>query len=134
DRPPEARWPFALIVVPTCTLLSASMEFAQLYFPPRVTALNDIVAESLGGLVGTAAWLVAGQYLTVRLRRWWSALGAEGEMGPLLPLYLLLLGAISLLPLDLTLSPADLYRKYKEGRVQLVPFVGGVGDLFERLQ
>src|SRR5204863_9569934 len=79
-------------------------------------------------------WLVAGQRLTARLRRWWASLGGEQELGPALPLYLLYLTAVSALPLDMTLSPADLYHKYKEGRVQLVALVGGPDGLVARLQ
>src|SRR5437763_17074328 len=91
-------------------------------------ARSDVSAETLFGGVCTVLWLLAGQPLTLRLRRWWAAVGGQHELGPALPLYLLFLTAVSVLPLDLTLSPADLYHTYKEGRVVLVPFASVLAD------
>jgi glycopeptide antibiotics resistance protein len=41
---------------------------------------------------------------------------------------------IEVLPLDLTLSPADIYHKYREGRIQLIPFIAPPGDRFEWIE
>jgi VanZ family protein len=112
----------ALIVVPFCTLLSAAIEFSQLFFPPRVSSLNDVVAESLGGLMGTLTWLATGQRLTHWARGVWTGWGTRGMAARLLPGYLALLVLLNVLPLDLTISPVELYHKYREGRIVLVPF------------
>jgi VanZ family protein len=122
DRGRGAGWAAALVVPPACTALSAALEFTQLYFPPRVSQLNDIVAESVGGLVGTALWLAAGQSLTLRWRRLWADLGGRESAQTLLWVYLGFLVVVHAVPLDLTISPAELYHKYREGRVRLVPF------------
>jgi glycopeptide antibiotics resistance protein len=121
----------ALFVLPGCTLLSAAIEFTQLYFPPRVTSMNDIVAESLGGLLGTLLWLIGGQGITRWLRHCWTLLGSQGSLARLLPAYLVFLVLVHVMPLDLTLSPVELYHKYREGRILLIPFGTWQTDPFE---
>ncbi|MGH7221786.1 MAG: VanZ family protein, partial [Gemmataceae bacterium] len=117
-----------LPVMASCVMLSTLIEFTQLYFPPRVSSINDIAAESLGGALGALFWLLAGQRLTIIARRMWTAFGSRGTAGLLLPCYLALVVAIMALPFDFTISPAELWHKYKEGRVHLTPFVSaGVG-------
>jgi glycopeptide antibiotics resistance protein len=122
DRSRRAGWTTALLVLPACTVLSAAIEFTQLFFPPRVSALNDIVAESFGGLLGTAVWLTAGQRLTWCCRSLWADLGGRESAQSLLWAYLALLVLVQVVPLDLTISPGELYQKYKQGRVRLIPF------------
>ncbi len=124
DRPRRVGWVAAAVVVPFCAALSVAIEFTQIFFPPRTVSLNDIVAESLGGLIGCAVWLVGGQTITGWLRRLWATLGAKGGAARLLPGYLFLLVLVHVMPLDLTISPVEIYHKYKEGRVHLLPFVG----------
>lgn len=124
----------ALMVLPAASLLSASIEFTQLYFPPRVTALDDILAESVGGLIGVSAWLAVGPTLTAWCRRLWAALGKEGWAGNVLPLYLFFLVLIHVMPINLTISPAMISRKYHEGRILLVPFASLSGSGFDVAQ
>lgn len=120
----------ALVVLPACSLLSAAIEFAQLYFPPRVTSVNDMVAESLGGFVGTMLWLIGGQGITRWLRHCWMLLGTHGSVARLLPAYLVFLILVQAVPLDLTLSPVEIYHKYREGRILLLPFGSRQTDPF----
>jgi len=119
---------FLLPVIVVCVVLSTLIEFTQLYFPPRVSSINDIAAESLGGALGALFWLVGGQQLTIAARRIWTVFGSRGTAGVLLLCYLAVLAAIMALPFDFTISPAELWHKYKEGRVHLTPFASaGVG-------
>jgi glycopeptide antibiotics resistance protein len=134
DRPARAGWVAALFVLPTCSLLSGTIEFAQLYFPPRVTALNDVVAESLGGLIGTTIWLVAGQRITSQLRQFWGDLGGPNTAKSLLPAYLIFLVLVHAMPMDLTISPVEIIHKYREGRVLLIPFARWKADPFGVVQ
>jgi glycopeptide antibiotics resistance protein len=121
----------ALFMLPGCTLLSAAIEFTQLYFPPRITSVNDIVAESLGGSLGTLLWVIGGQGITRWLRHCWMLLGSHGSVARLLPAYLVFLILVHVMPLDLTLSPVEIYHKYREGRVLLIPFGNRQTDPFE---
>ncbi|HEY7424165.1 MAG TPA: VanZ family protein, partial [Gemmataceae bacterium] len=127
DRP-QLGVVFILPVTLLCVVLSGIIEFTQLYFPPRVSSINDIAAESLGGTLGVLFWLLRGQRLTGAARRMWTAFGSRGTDGLLLLGYFALVVAISALPFDFTVSPAEVWHKYRDGRVHLTPFAsGGVG-------
>jgi glycopeptide antibiotics resistance protein len=134
DRPWWVGLVAALVVLPGCTLLSAAVEFTQLYFPPRVSSLNDVVAESIGGFLGGLLWLVGGQGITRWLRQVWAILGSQGSAVRLLPAYVVFLMLLHAMPLDLTLSPVEIYHKYRDGRIQLVPFANRQADPFELVQ
>ena len=128
DRPSFA--PLALLLtVVSGSVLATVVEFAQLYFPPRVSSINDIAAQTVGGTAGALFWLLLGQRFTVLARRLWSDFGSRGTAGRLLLLYLVVLLIVQTLPFDFTLSPAQIYRKYKQGRIHLLPFAAsGVTD------
>ena len=123
-----------LMLLPAATLLSASIEFTQLYFPPRVTALDDIIAETVGGAIGILTWLAVGPTLTNLARGIWNALGQEGWAGKVLPAYAFFLILIHVMPINLTISPAMILRKYQEGRILLVPFAGLSTNSFDTIQ
>jgi VanZ family protein len=127
----DRRWWFGLLtaplVMPFCAAASTAIEFSQLYFPGRVSSLDDIVAQTIGTGIGVLGWLSAGQWLTFRLRRLWTSLSAQGISARLLPAYLVFLFFVHLMPFDLTLSPGQLVEKYRAGRVHFWPFA--VGDV-----
>lgn len=122
----------ALVVVPFCTALSLAIEFLQVYFPPRVVSANDVIAETIGGAIGATLWVIFGQRITEWIRSVLrNRLGSGSIAAKLLPAYLLLLAIIHVMPLDLTVNPGELHRKYKEGRVAFVPFASFRADGFE---
>lgn len=102
--------------------VSVLIEFTQLFFPPRTVSINDIIAETLGAAIGIALWWLAGKRLMQWLQSLPLAQGKQGVAERLVAVYLLLLFGYNILPLDLTLSPVELYHKWGEGRVLLVPF------------
>ena len=112
----------ALWVFIACFGLSVAIEFVQLYFPPRTVSLNDIFAESIGAFVGVITWCIFGRRLSEWLAGWRSARGSPALSGRLLYLYVFVLFTYNLLPLDLTLSPIEIFHKWREGRVVLIPF------------
>jgi glycopeptide antibiotics resistance protein len=122
DGPAKRCISAAVVVLPLCALLSASVEFAQLWFPPRVSSLNDIVAETGGAAIGIMFWVLVGQYLTTWLRQTWASLVQDDWAARLLPVYVGVLLLIHAWPLDLTIRPADLWHKYRAGNVHLLPF------------
>jgi glycopeptide antibiotics resistance protein len=133
DRP----WWITLLWAPAVLLfgccLSTAIEFTQTFFPPRCPDLNDIVGETAGAGLGTASWLGLGRPVTRRCRDMGSLEGA-GRWSLLLPGYVAFLILLETLPLDLTLSPADIYHKYRDGRIQLIPFVPPPGDRYEWIE
>jgi len=102
--------------------LSGAIEFTQLFFPPRTVSINDIIAESIGAALGITAWWIWGKRFLVWLEGWQQAHGPTDVTTRILWAYLALLFGYNLLPLDLTISPVELYHKWHEGRVRLVPF------------
>ena len=121
-RPGASRVWASIAVFFGAVALSVSIEFAQLFFPPRTVSINDILAEGLGAAIGIALWWLTGH----RLIRWVESLprarGVRAIAERALAVYLLLLFGYNLLPLDLTLSPVEIYRKWREGRVLWLPF------------
>lgn len=59
----------ALVSLVVAGLLAFAVEFAQLAFPPRTVSQNDLLAESIGSLLG----VVAAHSLGPWLGRWWQA-------------------------------------------------------------
>ena len=116
----------AWVTLPACVLFSAGVEFLQLYFPSRTCSASDIIAQGSGSAVGVLLWVIGGQAATDAARRAWADPRAGGPAGQLLLLYAGFIVLVQLLPLDLTVSPAELYHKLRDGptdgRVALVPF------------
>ncbi len=89
--------------------LAFSVEFAQIFFPPRTVSLNDLLAESVGSLVGLA--------LVARYSDWFKVLLNAFFGNPkrlslrLVEAYLAAYVAFSLFPYDLLLSGAELEQK-----------------------
>ena len=112
----------ALGVIVASGLLSVAIEFAQNWFPPRVPSPNDITAESLGAALGAGLWLARGQAVTRWLRSFNTPDRPAGRYERLLQAYLIGFVIYSLLPFDLTVRPAEIWQKYREGKICLVPF------------
>lgn len=121
---PVGRWLAAAGIVFACVLLSFAIEFVQIFFPPRTVSQNDILAESLGGLIGVLVWWKWGDAFSAWWVGWREARGPMGVADRLYWGYLALVFAYALLPLDLTISPVEIYRKWAEGRVFLLPLAG----------
>ena len=114
----------SLFVLAAAIGLSLGIEFTQLYFPQRTVSQNDIAAESLGGVIGVVAWWLFGgrflggyeSWLRVREPAAWSARLVWG--------YLAFVFAYNVLPLDLTISAVEIFHKWREGKLILIPFAG----------
>jgi glycopeptide antibiotics resistance protein len=129
DRRRLVAWLAALVVLPAALALSVAIEVAQIYFPPRTPSMNDCLAQAIGTAVGVALWLACGQSV-VRYVRTLGSRPASGSAARLLPAYLLILLLVHIMPLDLVISPVELYHKFKEGRIILLPFSGVLADGF----
>lgn len=123
----------SILILLFCTLLTISIEFTQLYFPNRTVSQNDILAESIGGLVGILIWWKWGERLCAFYVEAREAKGAIHLAEKILFLYLLILFGYNLLPLDLTLSPVEIYNKWKSNRVILIPFASFKATIGEQI-
>ena len=111
---------FSILLV--AAALSVAIEFTQIWFPPRTTSQNDIQAEILGGAIGIAlAWFFA-QPITRSLRGFGVNRHPHTRLIWLLQAYAIGFVAYQLLPLDLTLSPREVWTKYRAGRIEWPPF------------
>lgn len=116
------------LVLLTAFALSVSIEFVQQYFPQRTVSLNDIMAETAGAVIGTATWAIFGNATL----RWFQALplvsGTANMAQRLLVVYLLVLLGYNMMPLDLTISAVEIFHKWREGKVILLPFSATYAD------
>lgn len=118
-----ARLAASLLVCAAGAALAVAIEFSQVYFPGRTVSLNDVAAETIGAAAGVLVWWMAGS----RLSTWVAEL--RGVARPLsavergLTAYAAIAFLYALLPLDLTISGTEIYRKFMRGGINLVPFV-----------
>lgn len=116
-----------VVVVLAGALFAAVVEFGQLYFPGRVCSGSDVLAQGVGAAVGVLGWLIAGGWLTGKVRRAFDADAVRRSTAPLLIGYAVLLLVAETLPLDLTASPKALAERLKTATTW-VP----LGELFDR--
>jgi glycopeptide antibiotics resistance protein len=102
--------------------LSLGIEFTQLFFPQRTVSQNDIAAESLGALIGIAAWWGFGERLLAAYASWLRVREPAALSERLAWVYMAFLFAYNLLPLDLTISFVEIFHKWREGKLVLLPF------------
>lgn len=114
-------------------VLAFFLEFTQIYFPQRTVSQKDLLALSLGGVIGATAQLRWGEPLGQWLDTLWRTEQGRSGLVKFLHLYLLVVLFFSTLPLDLTVSVVELYHKWGEGRLILVPFSGLKGGVAEIL-
>ena len=108
-----------VLLLPVCAAFSSAVEFAQLFAPGRVCSGVDVLAQVVGAAAGMVAWLLFGRWFTAQAVA--AATGTE-PASRLLVAYVFLLGLMQALPLDFNSSPADAYRKFRDGEVKPIPF------------
>lgn len=112
----------SVVVLLGLVALSWTIEFIQLFFPPRTVSLNDVVAEGIGAVMGIGAWWLWGERVVGWLGGGLLRHGHPDGATRILWGYLALLFGYSLLPLDLTISPVEIFHKWRQGRMVLTPF------------
>lgn len=130
-RTAVARVALSTVLWLAAVALSAGIEFIQIFFPPRTVSQNDILAESIGALAGILLWWWRGPALWAWVQRWREARGVTSVAEYMLFAYVGGLFLYNVLPLDLTISPVEIYHKWKDGGVILVPFGYPVETLAE---
>ena len=122
---PGRRVPVALVhlgIVLLVLPLSLLVEWGQGFLPGRSESLGDVLAQTAGTVLGLALHAAFGGRARHRLAAVGAALDGRSRAVHALHLYLLGLLLFALMPLDLTLDLGELYRKWREGRVVMVPF------------
>lgn len=116
------RWAIALGTALAACLLSIGIEFTQVYFPARTVSLNDMLAESAGGVIGIVVWFLAGARVTWWARGLWQEHVREQRAVKIAGGYAVALVIYQLLPFDLTIRPSEIHYKFTHGHVNLIPF------------
>jgi glycopeptide antibiotics resistance protein len=117
-----------LLVLAAAVTLCLGIEFTQQFFPPRTVSQNDIFAETLGGVLGVVAWWAVGPRWVAWYEGWYHV-KAPAEMTERLAwAYIVVVFAYGVLPLDLTISGVELFHKWREGKLNLIPFAALPGD------
>jgi VanZ family protein len=108
----------AVVTLLFYSIVAISIEFTQIYFPPRTVALNDIICEISGTVLGIIFWLFFG----VRFVNAWQAIRAGGRPAILATLSFYVLGYVifCLFPFDFILSLDGLRSKLGDGIVSLL--------------
>jgi len=101
-----------------------SIEFAQLFFPPRTVSLNDLYAECIGGGMGMLLWVLAGRPLSGVWRHF--AQGGPRAVKAGLVGYVLAYLFLSLFPYDFLLS-AEEWRAHLNSGASGWVFAGNCG-------
>lgn len=133
EKSPLARAGAGILLALAAIALAAGIEFLQLFFPQRTVSQNDIYAESLGGMLGLAAQALFGRGLRAWLLGLWHRESRQEATLRLLHAYLFVLFGFSVFPLDLTLSPVEIFHKWHAGRVVLIPFSGQHGSIWDTI-
>jgi VanZ family protein len=117
----------ALLIL-ALSAFSIVLEVCQIWLAGRVPSPHDVAAQLLGTLCGMCIWFACG----VRASSWlWArcrTLHSGGAWATLSKLYVAGLLGYSLFPLDLTLHPGELIRKWRTGQVTLLPFTDPVSE------
>jgi len=103
--------------------VSVFVEWAQIYFPPRDPSLVDVTAQAFGASLSIFVWSMRGRRFLEWIAGFRLLTTVPSLAMRLLMLYTAGLLAYGVFPLDLTLSVADLYHKWRDGHVLFVPFI-----------
>lgn len=122
DRGPTTRIAVSALVPLAGFALAVGIEFTQVYFPQRTVSQNDILAETLGAVLGVAAWWAFGPRLLAWYASWLHVRAPAAISERLAWAYVVVAFGYGVLPLDLTISAVELYHKWNEGKLVLLPF------------
>jgi VanZ family protein len=115
-------WLMMIPVTLACTLFGALIEYLQLLFPPRNSSLTDILAQSIGSVSGAFLWVFIGRRMIQTAETLSKKYADRNRFIPLMLIYLLMIIVLETVPFDFTLSPVELVHKWREGRINVIPF------------
>nr|NJM02122.1 VanZ family protein [Desulfobacula sp.] len=112
----------ALTVFLICFTASLTAEFLQLFFSTRIASVNDIVAQVIGEGFGIFCWFVFGKTLVQAFLHFVGTRSFSYRLQFIFWGYLAIVMIYSIMPLDLSLNPTDIYHKWKTGYINIIPF------------
>lgn len=122
DRSRRAAAALVLPVVALGVGLSVAIEFGQIFVHGRTPSWNDVVAESLGSVIGAMAWLAAGSAIVEWLAELFRSESESDRIYRILGAYVGVWAVLGLLPFDFTVRLQELGEKFRAGRIVFSPF------------
>lgn len=116
----------ATIVFVALVAYSLLLEVCQIWVSGRFPSPHDVAAQCLGAVCGMSVWVWRGPAIANRIWSFFKPLANRGVWGMAAVGYVVGVVAYSLHPLDLTLHPTELWRKWKAGHVVLLPLADDV--------
>ncbi len=118
------RW---LMIVAPCimALLIAAVfaiEFAQIWFPPRVVSQNDIYAGVIGSVAGVLLWCAVGAAVLDQVERFLLSPPGLTKWKLLVNFSVVGLLIYNTMPLDVMISLDELRTKWDQGHLRVIPF------------
>lgn len=120
DRGDRSRTAVLLAVLPISLAASLTAEFLQVFVPGRIVSRSDVVAQTLGAIMGFGAWAVAGQPLTSVLRKA-SERHRTDRLARALGAYACGWVFVNLAPFDATFDLGALRGRYRDGLINPFP-------------
>jgi VanZ family protein len=119
------RWGFGApcLVFMGSFCVSFLVEWLQIYYLPRDPSLVDVLAQTVGSALSIILWSARGTRFLAWIAGFRLLTSVPSLSARLLILYGAGLLAYGVFPLDLTLSFTDVYRKWRDGKVLLLPFL-----------
>jgi len=114
-----------LPVVAIGAALSVAIEFGQIFVQGRTPSWNDVVAESLGGVIGALVWVAVGSGVVEWLAELFRSESESDRVYRILGAYVGVWAVLGLLPFDFTVRPEELAEKFRAGRIVFAPFPEG---------
>jgi VanZ family protein len=110
--------------------LSVIIEFVQMFLADRVSSFKDVFAQFLGILTGFMLFYFSHQVVSRQLLQL-----VEGRQQDKWSFYasaiLIIFTLYNVMPLDLSVSPVEIYNKWVGGKINAVPFQSGADPLLE---
>lgn len=100
----------ALIILFLSTLLIFSIEFTQLFFPPRTVSINDLQAEFIGSIIGIIIWFTLHENIEKKALQLFG--DRKTALRSFLVFYLTIYFFLSFFPFDFLVNFDELSRKF----------------------
>jgi glycopeptide antibiotics resistance protein len=111
----------AAAIVPASLAVSCTAEFLQIYTRDRIVSRHDVIAQTLGCVIGVACWAIAGNRVTGWLRT--ASDRSRGDrLARALSAYAVAWVFVNLAPFDITVDLGTLNQRYQRGLISLAPF------------
>jgi VanZ family protein len=117
-----------LFVLILLVAVSVVIEFCQMFISVRVSSFKDVFAQFLGVLTSFCLYFISRQQVEELLQKLESGRKREKWLNYAVAL-IVVFTIYNLMPLDLSISPAEIHGKWASGKINFIPFASNLTDL-----